>query len=421
MKKFNYPKYEQTIYQTTINGLKIVCIPNDNFKQTEVTLLVDYGATDIKFKNKKEVTSQLGAAHFIEHKIFELKDGSDAFSKLGALGANANAYTTYDETAYMFSASNNVYECFEVFLNFIFTNTFNDKSVNREKGIIIEELMMYLDKPNYLVQEELLRCLYKDNYIKDPILGTKDSINSFNKKNLSEIYEAFYHPENMVLNISGNINIEELETFLNKELNKYKFKQFNTEKIYPNESLEVNKSKSLLEINSDVNYFALGIKLEPVNTDLLKYDFITSAFNFMLFSKTTSKINELIESDLLLSQISYYTVINKYYSFTEFIAISDNQEELEKELKDMILNFEKNFKEEDFELFKIITQSQFIYSLENLDDLCYDVTIGIKENYDYFEHNEILSKITKEDVINFANKIKENNISIVTTKKIINK
>lgn len=416
MNKKYYETYEQTVYHRTINGLKIVCIPNDKFNKTEVSLLVNYGACDINFKSNKEIKSDLGAAHFIEHKIFELEDGTDAFSKLGALGADANAYTTYDETAYLFSTSTNLNQCFEVFFNYIFTNTFNNKTIEKEKGIITEELMMYLDKPNYLIQEELLKCLYKDCYIKDPILGTKESINSFDEKKLSEIYEAFYHPENMILNISGNFDVNELESFLEVELNKYKFNDFTTKKIFPNESTEVYIKNKEVDIKSDVNYFTLGIKLNPIKDDLLKNELIIDAFNFMLFSKSTFKINDLIEKDVLLSGISYYTVLNENYSFTEFFAISDNKEVLKKELLNMILNFEENFNDEDFDLYKIITKSQFIYSLESLHELCYDISYGVLSNYDYFEHNEILSKITKEDVIKFANTIKENNISIVTIK-----
>ncbi len=419
MKLNNYSKYDQDIYITTINGLKIVCIPSDKFKQTEVTLLVDYGATDITFKNNnKNIISGLGAAHFIEHKIFELQDGSDAFMKLSSLGADGNAYTTYDETAYMFSASSNIYESLEVFLNFIFTNTFNDETINKEKGIITEELMMYLDKPNYKVQEHLLKIMYKSSFIKDPILGTKESINNFDKESLSEIYESFYHPSNMVLNISGNIDVDELEKFLNKELDKYSFKEFNTKKIYPLEDSKVIYNLDEIEIESDVNYVALGIKLQPVVEDKLRKEVIIDAFNFMLFSKSTNKINDLVESEVLFNGYSYYSVLNRNYSFIEFIATSDKQDVLIEELRSMILNFVDNFIDEDLELFKKVSNSHFIYSLENLGDLCYEVTAGIRDDYDYFETSNIINSITKEDVVEFANTIKEENIAFVKSKNV---
>ncbi len=420
MKITKYPKYEQDVYTTTINNLKVVCIPSDKFNTISVSLSVDYGASDIDFIYKDEqFTSPLGAAHFIEHKIFELEDGSDAFNKLSALGAEANAYTTYDETCYLFSCTDNLYESFEVFLNYIFTNTLNEKTINKEKGIILEELMMYLDKPNYIIQEELLNLLYKNSYVKEPILGTKESINQTNEASLSTIYNAFYNPKNMILNVSGNVDVEELEKFIEVELNKYKFDDFNTKVINPEEQLTVNKQYSEVKINGDVNYVALGIKLNPdVYNDYLKNDLIQDAINFMLFSKSTQKINDLLEQEVLFNGYSYYTVYNKSYCFTEFIATTDKQDLLITELKDMILNFKNNFIEEDFELFKKISLSIFIYNLDDLESVCEEVALSIKENYDYFEQIDILNSLTKEDLFAYFDNITEESISVVKSIKI---
>ncbi|MFI3252525.1 MAG: pitrilysin family protein [bacterium] len=415
MKIKEYPKFEQVVYTTTINNMNIVCIPSDKFNTTSVSLSIDYGATDIEFNYKgKDYKSNQGSAHFIEHKVFELEDGNDAFNLLSALGADANAYTTYDETAYMFSCSDNLYESFKIFLNFILTNTLNDKTINKEKGIILEELMMYLDKPHYVVQEKLMKLMYKDSYIKDSILGTTESINACDEASLSLIYDAFYNPKNMTLNVSGNFDINELEKFLEEELNKYKFDDYDTKKIYPKEKLTVEKQYEEVKVDSDVNYVALGIKLNPkINDNYLKNDYIAEVVNFMLFSKSTFKINDLIEKEVMFNNYSYYTIFNSNYCFTEFIATSDQQDLLIKELKSMILNFKENFIEEDFELFKKISYSNFIANLDDLESLCEEVSIANDENYDYFEKYETLDKITKEDILEFMKDITEENISIV--------
>lgn len=418
MKIEKYPKYNQTIYQTTINGLTVVAIPDLNFKSTSVCLVVNYGATDIKYKFNDEIhTAPLGSAHFLEHKIFELEDGDDAFFKLSALGANANAYTTYDETAYTFNTASNFYESLDVFLDFIFTNTLNDETINKEKGIITEELMMYLDKPNYQIQEQLLKNLYENCYIKDPILGTEESINDTNQESLSNIYEAFYQPNNMVLNVTGNFNVDELNKFIEEKLNKFKFSENTVEKIYPNENKEVVKQYDELEIDSEVNYVALGIKLENnKHDDYLRNDFIIDAYTFMIFSQSTYKINELLKKEILYPNFSYYHTINPNYCFIEFIATSDKQDELIECLKESIINFEYN--EEDFEIFKRLTHSEFIFTLENLEDLSYEVTNGLRNKYHYFKHNEVLDTITKEDIVKLSKEIKENMISIIKTKNI---
>lgn len=420
MKINKYPKFEQTVYTTTINGLKIICIPSDKFETTSVSLSVDFGATDITFKSNGEThVSNLGSAHFIEHKLFELENGEDAFNLLSSYGAEANAYTTYDETAYLFSCSDNLYESFSVFLNYILTDTFNDETINKEKGIITEELMMYLDKPHYSVQEKLLQLLYKDSFIKEPILGTEESINTTNQASLSKIYNAFYHPENMVLKVSGKFDIDEMQKYLESELSKYKFGKFDVERINSTEQLTVNSKYEEVEISGDVNYVALGIKLNPnLLDDYLKNDFISDAINFMLFSKSTTKINDLIEKEIMFNNYSYYTVYNPVYCFTEFIATTDNPDLLINEIKSHILSLKDNFNEEDFELYKKITYSSFIYGLDDLEDLCDEIALANQENYDYFEQFEVLDKITKEDFVNYLNQITEEHISVVKSIQI---
>ncbi len=418
MKIYDYSKYDQIVYSKKINDLNVVFVPNDKFKTVSVSLFVDYGSTDINFKYKnKEYNSPLGAAHFIEHKIFELSDGSDAFSKLSALGADANAYTTYDETGYMFSCSENLYECFDVFLEYILTNTLNDKTINTEKGIIIEELMMYKDKPQFVIQDALVKALYKNCFIKDPILGTVESINNTNAQSLSAIYNAFYNPQNMTLNISGNFNKDEMIKYLENVLSKYNFDNYNTEKIYPEESLEVNVAEEVVEIESDVNYVAVGIKMNPNYTNYVKDVYIQDAISFMMFHESIQKMNQLIETEVVYSGYSFSTLLNRNYSFIEFLATTDKQDLLIKELKNTILNFKNNFIEEDFLLYKKITFAQIINCFDNLETLAQEVSSLLKENCDYLEQCTILENLTKEDLINYMDNITEQNISIIKTIK----
>ncbi len=418
MKIEKYPKYDQNIFTTTINNLRVVCIPNNKFKTTSVCLFVNYGATDINYKlNGKEITSPLGSAHFLEHKIFELKDEEDAFQKMCSLGADANAYTSYDETCYTFNTSINFYETLDVFLEYIFTNTFNNKTIDKEKGIIIEELMMYLDKPHYQVQEKILKNLYSNSYIKDPILGTKESISNTNENDLTNVYEAFYQPSNMVLNITGNVDPDELEKYLNNYLCKLSLPNNEVERITHNEPNGVNKQFEEIEIDSKVNYVALGIKLNKDKFEnFQKNDFIIDAFTFMLFSKATYKINQLIQNEVLYSGFNYSHVLNPNFCFIEFIAMSDKKEELIENLKDIIFNFE--FNDEDFDLYKKVTYAEYVHTFDNLDNLSYEVTVSQIYNYNYFDFNKVLQSITKEDIVNFAKEINEDMLSIVVSKNM---
>src|SRR5690606_10229237 len=199
-------------------------IPKKSYNKTYALFATKYGSIDNRFvpyvKEEYEIMP-LGITHFLEHKLFETKEGIDAANILTNLGAQANAYTNYTTTAYLFSTTDKVFEALNVLLDFVQEPYFTDENVAREQGIIEQELKMYLDIPSEQLRLGLLKNMFKEHYINQDIGGTVESIKEITKEKLYTVYETFYHPSNMVLVVVGNFDVNEcIKTIRNNQQNK---------------------------------------------------------------------------------------------------------------------------------------------------------------------------------------------------------
>lgn len=217
MEHIHYKKLKEHVYTETLdNGLKINIIPKEGFNKTYALFTTKYGSIDNEFIPmglKKFVKVPDGIAHFLEHKMFD-KEDEDVFQKFGRLGASANAYTGFTKTSYLFSTSKNVYDNLEVLLNFVQTPYFTEETVNKEKGIIAQEIQMYNDNPDWQLNFALLNNLFPKHPIHIDIAGTVESIEKITAEDLYMCYDTFYHPSNMNLVLVGNIDPEIAMSFI---------------------------------------------------------------------------------------------------------------------------------------------------------------------------------------------------------------
>jgi Predicted Zn-dependent peptidases len=183
-----------------------------------------------------------GIAHFLEHKLFEDPE-KDFFEKFSSLGADVNAFTNFNQTSYLFSTTENFIECLLELVNLVMEPFFTDENVEKEKGIIAQEIQMYKDSPNWKVFFNLLDGLYVNHPIKIDIAGSIDSISKINKDNLYLAYKLFYNPESMVLVLVGDIEFEKVIDELNIEFSKYNTEKLKGIKIYENEPAIINKKE----------------------------------------------------------------------------------------------------------------------------------------------------------------------------------
>ena len=216
---FESKKLEESYYGFTHkSGLKVYVYPK-KLRTSYAIFATKYGSLENVFKLKEDkdyTTVPAGIAHFLEHKMFENENHVDTFELFGKTGASANAYTSFDKTAYLFSSTDNFYESLEVLLNFVTHPYFTPETVEKEQGIIAQEIQMYEDNPNTRVYYELMRALYEKHDVRIEIAGSVESISHITSDLLYKCYNTFYNLRNMVLCVCGDVDVDKTVAILDK-------------------------------------------------------------------------------------------------------------------------------------------------------------------------------------------------------------
>jgi len=210
MAREEYPQLQETLLHEKLdNGLDVFILPKPGFTKAYATFATSYGSVDNRFKREghDEVRVPDGIAHFLEHKMFEEPEG-DIFSTFASQGASANAFTSFDRTVYLFSATESIEKNVETLLDFVQNPYFTDENVEKEKGIIVQEINMYRDNADWRVYFGLIEALYTKHPVHIDIAGTPESVRSITKEMLYECYNTFYHPSNMSLFLVGGVDAE---------------------------------------------------------------------------------------------------------------------------------------------------------------------------------------------------------------------
>ena len=196
-----YPELDETCYKEVLeNGLTVAVVKRPGFTKKLAYFVTDYGAIHTSFTLEgKEYQAPAGVAHYLEHKLFDMPGGRDVSAEFASLGAMTNAFTSYDMTAYYFSCTENFRDCLKLLLEFVSTPYFTEESVEKERGIIDQEIGMNLDSPDSMIFDNLMEALYHQHPIRVPILGTRESIREITPEVLHACHRAFYAPSNMLL------------------------------------------------------------------------------------------------------------------------------------------------------------------------------------------------------------------------------
>ena len=286
------------------NGLTVMIIPKKGIQKKYVIWGTNYGSNDSKFivpGETEETEVPKGVAHFLEHKMFEQESGINSLDTLTALGVDANAYTTNDHTAYLFECTENFYPALDELMDYVQHPYFTDANVEKEKGIIGQEIMMYDDYPEWKVYLNAMEAMYHEHPVKLDITGTIETISHIDKEILYKCYNTFYNPSNMALVICGDFEPEKLLEEVKKRLID---KKANGEikRIYPVEKEDIVKEK--IEQNMDVSQplFAIGIKDKLADTKerVRKHIAIEILLN-MIIGKSSNLYKELYDEGLLFA------------------------------------------------------------------------------------------------------------------------
>ncbi|SEB47965.1 pitrilysin family protein [Paenibacillus sp. GP183] len=339
-----YPHLNETIYHEELsNGLNVYVLPKDGFQKTYATFSTKYGSVDNHFKveGQEDVRVPDGIAHFLEHKMFEEPEG-DVFSTFASQGASANAFTSFDRTAYLFSATEDIMTSLQTLINFVQNPYFTDENVEKEKGIIGQEINMYQDNSDWRSYFGLIEAMYKTHPVRIDIAGTIESISKISKETLYECYHTFYHPSNMSLFVVGGVKPEEVIAFVKENQAAKSFgPQGRIERFFEEEQLAVEIPQKLIHLPVSLPKCLFGFKEQPPGTEgkaLLELELVTKVVLDIVFSGSSSIYQMLYDEQLISDNFGHEYNCSKDYAFSVIggdtrdpeLLISRVREEVEK-------------------------------------------------------------------------------------------
>ncbi|HHT38175.1 MAG TPA: insulinase family protein [Mollicutes bacterium] len=408
-------------YDTLDNGLQIFMIPKKKVNTVFASLNVKYGAMHNEFKpigKDKMKKFPNGIAHFLEHKMFEQENGIDPMLYYAQNGADVNAYTSQYNTAYYFLSSDHLKENLEYLLDFVQSPFFTDENVEKEKGIIEEEIKMYDDDPYSYLDDKIRYNGFKKNPIRYSVAGEIKDIRAITKEDLYECYKTFYHPSNMFLVLTGNFDPNEIIKIVSQNQEKKHFDKLDKIVIKKTkEPDEVNKEYEEKEMNVEVPKISYGIKipLKNISYEPRKRDIYLSIIFNSLFGSTSRFHEKAKENGLLLSYASISTSYTDSHLYITISADTEKAEELVELIKETLNDFEID--DDDFENKKKLFLSNYLYTLEDVDALnariVNDLIIYGKHETDY---DIILEGITKQELGQFIKQLNFDNVSIAVIK-----
>lgn len=402
------------VYNTKC-GLPIFMWVNEKVSSMYASLSVKYGSIHTKFKiGKKTYEVPDGIAHFLEHIKFNIDEETTAHDEFYKLGGDANAFTTFDYTSYIVFATKNKKENLEELLNFVYNPFFTKKSVAKEKGIIVEEANMGLDDPYSIVFFHTLSNVLQKSKYRNTITGTPEDVNSINLEDVKLVYDAFYHPENMFLTITGNFNPYEMAGVVEDNLSKKSFgeylqpiviKESEPKKVlekYKEEKINLTYPRVKICCKMDINKFKDYSKLElKILSNLI--------FNIN-FGATSDFRDELMEKGLIQGM----SVATDIYDDTFVISISvttNFKEEVIKKIKDKLNDLQ--ISDIDFKRKKNATIATLILDYEDVENVSYRIQDDVLNNGGIVTNlKEILEDETLEDLEELINLYDLDNLQI---------
>jgi len=344
MKTIELRGLDKTLYQETLeNGLEIYLIPYEDKNNYYISYATKYGSDVLTFTDEEgEYTPPLGIAHYLEHKMFEEPSGEDPFTFFSVSGSDGNASTSYEETNYICTGNKAFKENLRYLIQFVNNPYFTDENVEKEKGIIAEEIKMYEDIPDYKLEMCLRNNLYHKSPRKLDIAGTIPEINKITKEDLYRCYHAFYTPNNMFILITGKFDVEEAIQIIKEELENKESKT-PSKIVKPKEKKEVVRKEEILYEDIEVPKIAYGIKVPKTSINMRSFerDLYINMITTILFG-ASSEFRERVRKSKILNDISTDWEDDEDYKTFYLLATTTEPdqliEEIEKELSNISIN-----------------------------------------------------------------------------------
>ena len=403
------------------SGFKIFVYPKENFSSSYAVFGTKYGSIDTCFRvegSEKFTEVPEGIAHFLEHKLFESEE-LDAFARYAKTGASANAYTSFDKTCYLFSCTDNFEDSLEILFDFVQNPYFTEQTVQKEQGIIGQEIRMYEDEPGWESLFVLLRAMYHKHPVRIDIAGTVESISEITADLLYECYNTFYNPANMALAVAGNVTVEQVLKVADKMLKPKESKKI--ERKFQEEPAGVVEKTAVKNLSVSMPIFAIGFKEEiktPSRT--LKESVESNLLLDIIAGKTSSLYEKLLGEGLI--NTTFDTEFFEGYGYSAHIFSGESheyekvREYINEELKRVIKD---GVNKEDFDRIKKKHYGNFIMGFNDIDSISNSLIGSYFNDEGLFEQLSVLESVTLEDVNNrlrSAINIENSSMSVIKQK-----
>lgn len=384
------------------SGLNIYVFPKQ-LATTYAVFSTEYGSADNRFRlacDKEWIDVPDGVAHFLEHKMFANEDGIDSFEKFGALGANANAYTSHDQTAYLFGCSEKFEESLEELLTYVTHPYFTPESVTKEQGIIAQEIRMGDDNPSSRRYYQLLRALYGNRQIYTQICGTVESIAQITAQTLYDCYRVFYNLSNMVLVVCGDVDVETVLSVADRILPVQEEVEILRDR--PEEPKDVICSKLSCQMEIAQPIFAIGIKDAPffyAPADRVRRGNALDILCEMLFNQSGELFNSLYQEGLITGSLGFGYDEGRTYAFVGLSGESPDPDAVLERVKETVENAKKNgLSRIDFTRCKRVMYAELVREFDSTTDIADLILDAVQSGIEPFDFVSILDSVTFEDV-----------------------
>lgn len=399
-------------------GLTIYVYPKEGYNSAYAIFGTKYGSINTKFSvdDENRITVPDGIAHYLEHKLFESEEG-DAFARYAKTGANANAYTSFEKTCYLFSCTDKFDESLEILLDFVQDPYFTAQTVAKEQGIIGQEIKMYDDSPEWRVMFNMLEGMYKNHPVKIDIAGTVETIAEITAEKLYEVYNVFYNLNNMVLCVSGNVTVEQVLRTADKMLKPCEKHSINN--YFDEEPYEICEPYVEQSFPVSMPLFNLGFKERADKILDVKKLACTDILLAMIASQTSPLYRELLDYNLINGSFSYELFEGPGYCSVIFGGESRAPKQAAETIKQYISKLKsEGLGKSDFEISKKSVYGDAVSALNSVSSISNAVVDYHFNGNELFSYIDAIADIDFDDVsTRFSEMLDVNNCTLSVVKQ----
>lgn len=405
MEKISFEQLGETLYHEQLpNGLHVYLLPKHGFQKTYATFTTKYGSIDNDFQppNGERMHVPDGIAHFLEHKMFEQEEG-DVFEEFSKNGASANAYTSFNRTTYLFSCTERLEQNLLTLIDFVQDPYFTDENVEKEKGIIGQEIRMYDDNPDWRVYFGLIEAMYREHPVRIDIAGTVDSIAQITKETLYRCYETFYHPNNMVLFVVGDVDEERIMQLIRDNQATKPFQdRAEIKRFYPQEHPGIHERSKKVPLSVSISKCLMGFKEERVGLvgdAFLKQEVATHIALEALLGQSSDLYQGLYNDGLIDDQFSFDYLLEDGFGFSLFGGDSKDPDTLISRIESALPQYvERGISDDTFERLRKKKIGEFLRNLNSPEFIANQFTRYRFNRADLYRLVPVLESMRPTDV-----------------------